>query len=426
MSKPPHQSETDSPPPHDQGGRVVIAGLGLITPLGVGAWPTFSALLKGATLADRAAQLPEDVSAVDLVRALGCVSVAQHTATDPAVELAERAAREAASMAGVPLKGLPVWLGTSKGAVARLSTQLGLGRPLDEESIQAVALGPHGYLANRLTQRTGCAVHSHVVGACASGLIALDSARRWLQDPRRDPQTASHALVVTAESALTEAFIHSYSRLGILAPLTLAGYRQRPLDRRRQGFMLCECGTSVLLRRLKDGETPRAGEVELLDTAVANESADLIQGDPEMPALAHVAKRLFTHRQVDVIHPHAPGTQDHDSQECSVLLQTLGLRWPSRAHDVSMYACKGALGHSLGCAGLTSLVLACLILRTGRIPAMPWLSEPITLPGEGAGLNRAAHSCNTTGTHAVFAAGFGGHTAGALLQGLAQASPLNR
>ena len=51
--------------------------MGLVTPLGLSAWETFAALLAGRTIADRAAELPADISALDLVRATGGVSVAQ-------------------------------------------------------------------------------------------------------------------------------------------------------------------------------------------------------------------------------------------------------------------------------------------------------------------------------------------------------------
>ncbi len=75
--------------------RIIISGLGLISPLGHSAWQSFSALLSGSTLADRAGGLPPDIGAFVLVRALGGVSICHQTMTDPAVDLAERAAREA-------------------------------------------------------------------------------------------------------------------------------------------------------------------------------------------------------------------------------------------------------------------------------------------------------------------------------------------
>jgi 3-oxoacyl-[acyl-carrier-protein] synthase II len=228
-------------------------------------------------------------------------------------------------------------------------------------------------------------------------------------------------LVLSADAALTPAFVHSYLRLGVLAEPTADGYRERPLDQRRLGFMLSEMGVAVLLRRLPRGQTPAPGDTELLDTATACEATDLLRPSDHMDALRYVAGRLFASakahgRRVDVLHPHAPGTPDHDPRELSALLQTLSSPHGPGTHGsppVGLYACKGALGHALGASGLASLVLALLALRTGKLPPMPWLDQPIDLHGAAASQHPMA--CDDAGTHAVFAAGFGGHTAGALL-----------
>ncbi len=398
--------------------RVVIAGLGLITPLGHGAWPTFAALLRGRRLTDRIAQLEPGTGAVPLVQAVGGVSIARHTSSDPAVELAERAAREAAAEAGQPLIGQPTWLGTSKGAVGVLDAAVAAWasgvKPLPPSGLEVVTLGPHGYLSHQLTRRTGVTVRRHTVAACASSLTALHQARLGLLNPRPDLHelNSDTALVVTAEAALLPAFIHSYRRLGVLAPLTLDGYRGRPLGDDRRGFVLAEVGAAVLLRRLASGEQPRGHDVELLDTAVATEAEDLIRPSGSMHALRHVGERLCEGRRLAALHPHAPGTAEHDDREWAVLREvTAGGGGPVPP----AYANKGALGHSLGSAGLVSLVLACLAIRTGKLPPMPWLADTAAPPDNGRQHDASAPVAVIPGPHAVFAAGFGGHVAGAVV-----------
>lgn len=398
--------------------RLVIAGVGLVTPLGYGAWPTFRKLLAGKTIADRIDDLPDGIGAVDLVRAVGGVSTAQHTAGDPAIDLAERAAREACAMAGVKPGGLPLWLGSSKGAVSRLSEQMELARPIDTACAQTLALGPHGYLSEELATRLGTAPRAHHVAACASALVALDAARRTMLH-RWDNQPCDHALVATAEAALTPAFVHSYLRLGVLSEPTRQAYRQYPLDQRRRGFMLAQAGAALLLRRLPPGQVPAAGEIELADTAVACEANHLIHTPRKMRALTHLATRFAQNNEIDTIHPHAPGTPDHDPRELKTLLEA-GQDAAGGAHrsGPGVYACKGALGHTLGAAGLVSAVVSWMCLRTGKLPPMPWLTKPIENAGlPNATANAQAGVCDRSGTHAVFAAGFGGHTAGVLLRG---------
>jgi 3-oxoacyl-(acyl-carrier-protein) synthase len=225
-------------------------------------------------------------------------------------------------------------------------------------------------------------------------------------------------------------FVHSYRRLGVLADLTPTAYRQRPLEARRSGFMLSEAGAAVLLRRLPEGQAPRPGEIELVDTAVASEAYDMVRPSPDMAALHHVAGQLLQNRPLGMIHPHAPGTAEHDPTELAVYRKVLenpaqaeaeraGGQPASEASDSALpelYACKGALGHSLGSAGLSALVLACLCAQSGQRPPMPWLAQPMPEADPGWPIAADSSRCERDAAHAVFAAGFAGHTAGAVIQ----------
>jgi 3-oxoacyl-(acyl-carrier-protein) synthase len=271
--------------------------------------------------------------------------------------------------------------------------------PTPEDAELAVGLGPHGYVGWHLRKRLGLRPRRHCVAACASGLVALEEAVAQL---RRG--ACERALVIGSEAALLEPFVHSYRRLGVLAPLTREGYRGRPLDRARDGFALAEQGAAVLLERgapdaAVDGPCVR-------DVATRGEGADLVRPAPGMPALDAVAQRLLRGRSIGILHPHAPGTPEQDGEELSVYARHLDE--PAR-----VYANKGALGHALGASGLVSLVIACLCARTGRRPPMPWLESPVesALP-----LMASAEQTPRGAAQAVFAAGFGGHVGGAVIQ----------
>ncbi|MEE9405292.1 MAG: beta-ketoacyl synthase N-terminal-like domain-containing protein [Algisphaera sp.] len=398
MNLAPSSTHCPNPP------RVVIAGLGLISPLGHSAWSTFRALLSGATVADRLENLEPDTDPVPLAQAVGGVSLARHSAIDPAVDLAERAVREAAAEAGVNPAGLPTWLGTSKGAVTAL-TQAAFAHHRSPGAIPAdlaasVALGPHGYLTHHLVRRTGIQVQSHTVAACTSGLMALQYAQKSLQTG-----TTQHALVVSSESALLPTFVHSYRRLGVLAPTTREGYIARPLDNARNGFVLGEVGVAVLLRACT---TPQPGEIELLGTAITTDPHDLIRSNPDMTGLAHVAQQLASCGPIAAIHPHAPGTAQHDQDELAMLEKHLG----NAQAPPAVYAVKGGLGHTLGSSGLVSLTIAALCARTEQRPPMPWITQ--ALKTTAVTVESQKHPLKP-GIHAVLAAGFGGHVAGAAL-----------
>ena len=176
---------------------------------------------------------------------------------------------------------------------------------------------------------------------------------------------------------------------------------------------------SIEIKRLAIGEELPQGAIELVDTATATEPFDMVRSPDEMKALARLWRQVTEDRTIDVIHPHAPGTREHDPAELDALLRTSS---PAGAHTPDVYAVKGAIGHGLGASGLASLVVAAMTLASGRRPPMPWLSEPMNLPGGGRlSVDPNARACSRSGTHAVLAAGFGGHLAATVLQGPAAA-----
>ena len=140
-----------------------------------------------------------------------------------------------------------------------------------------------------------------------------------------------------------------------------------------------------------------------------------------MMSLAKLWNQVSDGHDIDVIHPHAPGTREHDPAELDVLLRTPS---PPGPLAPDFYAVKGALGHSLGASGLASLVVAAMSLRSGLRPAMPWLHEPMKLmDGSRLSIKPGQQACSQSGMHAVLAAGFGGHLAVAVLQGHGEAPP---
>ena len=388
-----------------------IAGVGLLTPLGASAWATFSALLGGRRVTDVAGGIDAGpgghVPLMDFVRGVGSVSLARHTATDPAVELAERAAREAIAEAGVEAWGLPTYVGCSKGAVTALAAAVDAGVHLDERQASVIALGPHGFVAAELERRLNVEGRGCFVAACASGLCALEAAWRDVSSG-----AVEAALVVSAEAALEPVYVRSYQRLGVLAEATPGGYRQRPLAQERAGVVLAEAGAAVVLTR---NDSDRG--VSLRAMASASDAHDMLRADPAMSATRAVTERLVAGRAVSVVHPHAPGTRDHDAAELRVVADVLREGFdPLQERDpVSVYANKGALGHALGASGLSSVVIAALVARTGKRPPMPWLAEGGAEAGLGLPIDAAGGEVPRGGAQLVLASGFGGGVWGALL-----------
>lgn len=385
----------------EAGGGIAITGVGLVSPLGGSAWGTFRALLEGRTLGDRLDRAESGIDPVALVRGVGGVSSAHRAGNDPTVALGEMAGSEAIAMAGLSpaaMREMPLVIASSKGALEALM--------LPWTKAEAAALGPHGFLAQRLRARLACGETRVAVAACASSMAALAQGARMI---RRG--AAERVLVVATEASLLPILVHSYRRLGVLPPLTPQRYRGLPLSRGRNGFVLNEIGAAVLL----DARPQRAAALGSLEgVAMLAEADDLIRSARPPAALDRLAGWAAERVSDDVVlHPHATGTMENDETE----LQRLGRALGGRADGAPVYAVKGALGHGLGASGLVSVVIAALGGVTKRLPPMPWLDgrfgpvieSPMRVSAAGATLRGREQ-------HVVTAAGFGGHVGCAVLR----------
>src|SRR6185437_6202942 len=94
--------------------------------------------------------------------------------------------------------------------------------------------------------------------------------------------------------------------------------------------------------------------------ALGSDATHLTGMDPKGQSLRHVLGSCIDDRPVDLIHGHGTGTELNDFIELAAL-DDLAAGGPAPA---SVYSHKGALGHSLGAAGLVSVVLNVMSHRT--------------------------------------------------------------
>jgi 3-oxoacyl-[acyl-carrier-protein] synthase II len=212
---------------------------------------------------------------------------------------------------------------------------------------------------------------------------------------------AQRVLVIGAEASVHELFVGSSQRLGVGAP---PGMRCRPFDENRKGFLTSEAGAAVCLEKVEPNSADDGDEDErviLENFAIGGDGLHLTGLDPQGQTLGRLMSDVLDGRAVDLVHAHGTGTVQNDEVELSVIekcIAAVGGRRPI------LYSHKGALGHTLGAAGVVSVVLNCIIHRKGMIP--PSLaSAPMTMNnvrlsvmGEMARIRRSI----------AMAAGFGG------------------
>lgn len=351
--------------------RVALRAWDLITPLGDGIDAVWNSILGGAFLTDHARCGP---SAANLAR-----RVAGRVATG-------RVARDAAVVVGTSKGSVAGWLDPA-GDVARRS--LGLA------DIAVAVAETCGLGGPRLT----------VSAACASGLHALIRGAMMIRSGE-----ARQVLVVAAEASVHPLFVGSFQRLGVLAS---AGAGCRPFDRRRDGFIMTDAAAAVLLEATDTdaAEAPSDAAAVYLDRfALAGDATHLTGGAGDARTLRHVLSCVIDGRPVDLVHAHGTGTRLNDEAELRAIEAALVAR-PNRP---ALYSHKGALGHSLGAAGLVSVVLNCQSHATGVVPPNVRTHDP--LPASRVILTRHAIDRSIRRSIAI-AAGFGGAVAAVSLVG---------
>jgi 3-oxoacyl-[acyl-carrier-protein] synthase II len=364
--------------------RAVITGSGLLTPLGRSVAETWNALLAGRFITDHS-------------RAAG-----EFDRTSPRIiQMARRVADEARAHAGWSKdEDFATIVGTSKGS---MESWIGNATPLQHMSniaYEAGGLDPAGLgdIAARLA--AGYGPRLTVSAACASGLLALIRGAMMIEAGQ-----VSRVLVIAVEASVHPLFLSSFKRLGVL-PAPEIGCR--PFDRSRDGFLMSECAAAVCLEAsLMDGggaSTGKTPHVAIERYALGGDGTHLTSPDPAGRVLEHLIHKVTQSSQVDLIHAHGTGTPTNDPIELAAL-ESVFHATPSTP---CLYSHKGALGHSLGAAGLVSVVLNLQAHRHGIVPPNIRTTDP--LPTAAVQIHATAQERPIHRSLAL-AAGFGGATA---------------
>jgi 3-oxoacyl-(acyl-carrier-protein) synthase len=242
-------------------------------------------------------------------------------------------------------------LSTTKGAVDELLREGGgwSGQPWNLAHEIAKAAGLTGPTAT-------------VSGACASGTIALIRAAQMIKTGE-GPGT----VLVVGIDLLSLFVTGGFARLHALTPDTC-----RPFDRHRDGLALGEGAGAVLLANAAEAQRlnwPILAEID--GCGVSGDAGHITAPCREASGLKR-ALALCTdngRKAVGAVNAHGTGTKFNDAMEIKGFREALPPVTPY--HSV-----KGAIGHTLGAAGVIEAALAVQALATGVIPPTVGLAEP--------------------------------------------------
>ncbi|GHB63372.1 3-oxoacyl-[acyl-carrier-protein] synthase 2 [Streptomyces xanthochromogenes] len=407
--------------------RVVVTGLGAVSPLGADVPELWQGLLEGrcgvsvmegpgfdglpVRLAARAAVDPAELLPRPLARRMNRSS-----------QLALVAAREAWRDAGLDPGGTvagglrPTRTGVSMGTI------IGGAPVMVESRLALIARGPRAVSPHTTPMTVPSASAAQVskdldirgeartfVSACASGTEAIGQAVDAIRSGRLDLVVAGGTeAVITPEILAAFAAMRAVSRRN-----DQPEHASRPFDDARDGFVLGE-GAGVLV--LEDEEHARARGARIYCEAAGwGLSADafhMAAPEPhgrgiEAALRSALADAGATPDDVAHVNAHATATVEGDRTEALALGRLFG----SQIRDIPVTANKGALGHLQGGAGGVEAIASVLTLRDGLIPPTVGCDHP----EEGLGLDivrdtpRPLPPCGDLVLSDSF--GFGGHNA---------------
>jgi 3-oxoacyl-[acyl-carrier-protein] synthase II len=368
--------------------RVVVTGLGAVTPVGTTADASFDALLEGRC-GIGASSLPlgeghdvriaGEVRGLDLAAALGAKEARRHARY---CGLAQVAAKEALAQAGLADAGYEPH---------RIATALGVGlgglEAVEEAAEACAARGPRRvspFGIPMLIPNMGAGALAMLAGAlgpswcpavaCASGAHAIGQAMQLLRHGGADA-----VICGGAESCTTPLALASFARMGALSTRNDAPERAvRPFDRDRDGFVMAEGAVVMVLER--EDAARRRGAPLLGVIAGFGASCDAFHVTQPEPggrgaiaamhaALADAGRAAA---DVDYVHAHGTGTRHNDSVEAAAIARVFA----GHADHLRVSSTKGATGHMLGASGAFGALVALQAIRRGAVPPTLNLEHP--------------------------------------------------
>jgi len=358
--------------------RVVVTGVGAVTPLGPTVGSFWERLLGGESGVRLITQMPVDGLRVRIgaqaagfepsryfsrkeLQRLSRSSQLALVAADEALRSAELdAARDAAT-----LKDTAVILGSSITSLASSEAffykQLETGIP-DPLSIPvSMNLAP----AANVALKYGCNGPLLVVdAACSSSSHAIGYVYNMIR-----AGVMTRAITGGAESPFSPGLLHAWSSMHALSEDNDTPQEAcRPFSGDRNGMVLAEHAAILMVESLEAATERRAPILaEISGYGATSDSFHITQ--PSVNGPAHAMRRaledaVLPAEGIDYINAHGTGTQLNDKAETEAIKRVFG----PRAYRIPVVSIKGAVGHSLAASGALELVSCVLSIRDSVVP----------------------------------------------------------
>jgi 3-oxoacyl-[acyl-carrier-protein] synthase II len=367
--------------------RVVVTGLGAVTPIGGDAPSTWQAAVEGRSGIDfirsfDASAFPVRIAAE--VKDFDPSTVASHKEArklDRYVLLSLGAAREAVADAGLEGVYEPgrvgILFGSAIGGFIGIMEQAEVLRVRGADRVtptfipSVLADAASGQLAISFGFR---GPNYAPVSACATGSHAVGEAAELIK--RGD---ADAALAGGAEACLHPLILAGFCAMrGLVAEEEDPPRASRPFDATRAGFVMGE-GACVLVLEELEAARKRGATIyaEILSYGASNDAHHMAQPDPESVGVSEMMHRALDRANIDpgrvgYINAHGTSTPLGDAAETKAIKDVFG----DHAYELAVSSTKSVTGHCLGAAGAIEAMMCVLAIHHGVLPPTINYHEP--------------------------------------------------
>lgn len=360
--------------------RVVVTGLGVVAPNGIGKDEFWKANVEGR-------------SGVNIVKAFD-VSIfdskiaAEIKDFDPGNYIPKEVSKRVDRFVHLGLASAKMALDDSRLDMGKenkdrigvvVGSGLGGGLFHEEQILAGYEKGVHRLNPLCVPRITPNAVSSHISiqfdlkgpsltisNACSSGTNAIGEAFRKIQADDIDICASGGA-----EAPLTQFNFGAYCALRVLSRQNDSPKQaSRPFDKKRDGFVMGEGAAILILEELQHALNRSAPiYAEIIGYAANSGAYHMVIPQPEGKDAATVISQALKHanlkpKDIEYINAHGTSTQANDKAETLAIKDVFG----EYAYRIPVSSTKSMIGHTIGAAGAIESLVCCLVLENQTIP----------------------------------------------------------
>jgi len=375
----------------DASRRVVVTGMGALTPLGLTVDDYWNGLIEGRSGADTISSFdPEglrttfacELDGFDAEEHLGAKQVRR---MDPFCQYALVAADEAVQDAGLDPEAMPqeekdrigVVYGTGIGGmqVFQDQTEYFLENDRAQTSPFFIPMLIPDIAAGQIAMQYDFRGPNHAtVSACATGNHNIGDAYRLIREGDMDA-----ALCGGTDACVTRLGIAGFASMRALSTRNDdPAHASRPFDAERDGFVMGEGAGALFvesLERARERGAPIYAELEGI--GMSADAYHLTAPDPEGGGVCLALERVLENAEInpseiDYVNAHGTSTPQGDVAETKALKQVFG----DHAYDLNVSSTKSMTGHLLGAAGAIEAIAIIQSIRHNVVPPTINFEEP--------------------------------------------------